>query len=48
MDVVLTPDGPLVFEVSAFGGFRGVVEARGFDPAPLLVKHVLSRLEARP
>ena len=47
VDVVLTPDGPLVFEVSAFGGFRGVVEARGFDPAPLLVKHVLSRLEAR-
>ncbi len=48
VDVALTSEGPLVFEVSAFGGFRGVEKARGFDPAPLLVEHVLNRIGGRP
>jgi len=33
VDVVPTPDGPQVFEVSAFGGFRGLLEGNGIDMA---------------
>lgn len=44
VDVAETTDGPVVFEVSAFGGFRGIVETSKIDPADLYVKHVLKRL----
>lgn len=44
VDVALTPEGPFVFEVSAFGGFRGILESRGLDPATLLVEYVLKRI----
>jgi ribosomal protein S6--L-glutamate ligase len=44
VDVALTPDGPMVFEVSAFGGFRGIQEACGMDAASLYVDFVLKRL----
>ena len=44
VDVVLTADGPLVFEVSAFGGFRGILEGCGIDAAPMYVEHVLAKL----
>lgn len=47
VDVVETPDGPRVFEVSAFGGFRGLWAAHGIDAAELLVRHVLERLHGR-
>jgi ribosomal protein S6--L-glutamate ligase len=43
VDVVETADGPLVFEVSAFGGFRGLYEASRVDAASLLADHVLQR-----
>ncbi len=33
VDIVETPDGPLVFEVSAFGGFKGLTVARNMDGA---------------
>ena len=33
VDVADTPDGPIVFEVSAFGGFRGAKEGLGIDAA---------------
>lgn len=33
VDVVETPEGPRVFEVSAFGGFRGLEDACGLDAA---------------
>ncbi|MCG3126266.1 MAG: Ribosomal protein S6--L-glutamate ligase [Phycisphaerae bacterium] len=46
VDVVETPHGPRVFEVSAFGGFRGLLEANGIDAAPLYVDYVLRRLGA--
>ncbi|NCC23645.1 MAG: GAK system ATP-grasp enzyme [Deltaproteobacteria bacterium] len=46
VDVVETSRGPMVFEVSAFGGFRGILEARGLDAAELYAKHVLGRLGA--
>jgi tetrahydromethanopterin:alpha-L-glutamate ligase len=44
VDVAITDDGPYVFEVSAFGGFRGILESRGIDPAKLLVDYVLERI----
>lgn len=44
VDVALTGDGPYVFEVSAFGGFRGLLEARGLDAAGLYAEHVLARV----
>lgn len=48
VDVVETPDGPKVFEVSAFGGFRGLLEACHVDAAVHYVDHVLTRLRTRP
>lgn len=44
VDVAITDDGPVVFEVSAFGGFRGLLDARGIDAAELYVNHVLERI----
>lgn len=44
VDVALTDSGPYVFEVSAFGGFRGLRQARGIDVAALFTAHVLRRL----
>jgi ribosomal protein S6--L-glutamate ligase len=44
VDVAETADGPIVFEVSAFGGFRGAKEGIGIDAAGLYVEHVLSEL----
>jgi len=44
VDVAETADGPVVWEVSAFGGFRGLKEANGIDAAALYVDHVLERL----
>ncbi|SNT28018.1 GAK system ATP-grasp enzyme [Tropicimonas sediminicola] len=46
VDVALTQIGPIVFEVSAFGGFRGVKEGCGLDAAAMLVEHVLARVSA--
>ncbi|MEG6506217.1 GAK system ATP-grasp enzyme [Nitratidesulfovibrio sp. 1201_IL3209] len=40
VDVALTASGPYVFEVSAFGGFRGILETSGLDAAQLLLEHV--------
>ncbi|VAX18384.1 Glutathione synthase/Ribosomal protein S6 modification enzyme (glutaminyl transferase)-like [hydrothermal vent metagenome] len=45
VDIVETEDGPLVFEVSAFGGFRGLLEANGIDAAALYTQHVLEKLK---
>ena len=44
VDVALTDNGPYVFEVSAFGGFRGLKQARGLDVAELFTAHVLKEL----
>lgn len=40
VDVVETDEGPMVFEVSAFGGFRGLQEAKGVNAAALYAKYV--------
>jgi ribosomal protein S6--L-glutamate ligase len=44
VDIALTQDGPVVFEVSAFGGFRGIQETRDIDPAKLYAQYVLERI----
>jgi ribosomal protein S6--L-glutamate ligase len=44
VDVGDTPDGLIVFEVSAFGGFRGLREAVGLDAAERYVDYVLGKL----
>jgi len=48
VDVALADNGPFVFEVSAFGGFRGIVETSGLNPALLLAEHAVGRLGDRP
>ena len=44
VDVALTPNGPVVFEVSAFGGFRGIQAASGLDAARLYTEYVLAKV----
>jgi ribosomal protein S6--L-glutamate ligase len=44
VDVAECPDGPVVFEVSAFGGFRGLLEGCGLDAARHLTDHVLESM----
>jgi len=44
VDVAETPDGPIVFEVSAFGGFRGALEGAGIDAAGSYTDYVLAKL----
>ncbi|NNG13455.1 MAG: GAK system ATP-grasp enzyme, partial [Halobacteria archaeon] len=46
VDVAETNTGPIVFEVSAFGGFRGALEGVGIDAAGLYADHVLRQLPA--
>lgn len=42
VDVALTGSGAFVFEVSAFGGFKGIAATSGLRPARLLVRHALT------
>jgi len=44
VDVVESRSGSMVFEVSAFGGFRGLLEAQGIDAAKLYTEYVLDKL----
>jgi ATP-grasp enzyme of GAK system len=44
VDVAETREGPVVWEVSAFGGFRGLYQANGIDAAALYARYVLERL----
>jgi ribosomal protein S6--L-glutamate ligase len=43
VDVVETPRGLMLYEVSAFGGFRGLQDALGLDAAGLYADFVLER-----
>ena len=47
VDVAETSDGPIVFEVSAFGGFRGALEGAGIDAAGTYTDYVLTKLKQR-
>ena len=44
VDMAETEEGPVVFEVSAFGGFRGAKEGLGIDMAQRYVDYVLGQL----
>ncbi len=44
VDVAITENGPYVFEVSVFGGFRGIQETSGIDAAARYVDYVMERL----
>ncbi len=44
VDVAETADEPIVFEVSAFGGFRGALEGAGIDAAAAYTEYVLEKL----
>ncbi|MCF8033168.1 MAG: GAK system ATP-grasp enzyme [Desulfarculaceae bacterium] len=46
VDVAETAQGPVVFEVSAFGGFRGLLEGCGIDAAAAYADHIIKELEA--
>jgi ribosomal protein S6--L-glutamate ligase len=48
VDVALAAEGPMVFEVSAFGGFRGLREGLGIDGAALVAEHVVEQLRSAP
>ncbi len=45
VDVAETEGAPIVFEVSAFGGFRGALEGIGINAAERYVEHVLTQLK---
>lgn len=44
VDVADTEDGPIVFEVSAFGGFKGAKDGIGIDAASLYADYILSEI----
>ena len=45
VDVALTDEGPFIFEVSAFGGFRGLLDARGIDAASMYTDYVIEKVK---
>ena len=47
VDVVETENGPMVFEVSAFGGFKGIQKTSSIDAAGRYTDYVLKKLENR-
>ncbi|BFM50028.1 GAK system ATP-grasp enzyme [Marinomonas sp. THO17] len=44
VDIALTEQGPVVFEVSAFGGFKGALEGCGVDAAQVYAEYVIKEL----
>lgn len=46
VDVADGPDGPVIFEVSAFGGFKGAKEGLGLDAAELYADYITGALAA--
>jgi ribosomal protein S6--L-glutamate ligase len=47
VDVAETTQGPIVFEVSAFGGFRGALEGAGIDAAAAYTEYALEELNKK-
>lgn len=45
VDIALTDEGPYVFEVSAFGGFKGAKEGCGIDVAQRYAEYVVNQLQ---
>jgi ribosomal protein S6--L-glutamate ligase len=46
VDVVECAAGPVVFEVSAFGGFRGIQETSDLDPARLYRDYCMAKVQS--
>lgn len=46
VDIALTPEGPIVFEVSAFGGYSGAQKGCDIDAAALVAEHVIAEVSA--
>jgi len=44
VDLVEHEGGFMMYEVSAFGGFRGLLDASGIDPAPAYAEHIIREL----
>lgn len=44
VDLAETSMGPIIFEVSAFGGFRGLANTHNINAAELLTAHALKRI----
>ena len=44
VDMAMTANGPVIFEVSAFGGYRGLLEANNIDAASLFADHIVGKL----
>jgi len=47
VDIAESSDGPIVFEVSAFGGFRGAQEGCGVDAAAAYAEHAIGQVHNR-
>lgn len=47
VDIALTDQGPVVFEVSAFGGFKGALEGCQLDAAAAYAQHVIEQVQQR-
>ena len=45
VDVAETANGPVCFEVSAFGGFRGLTEGLGINVADLYVDYIIKKVK---
>lgn len=44
VDIAETDEGPIVFEVSAFGGFQGALDGIGIKAAELYAQYVLNKI----
>lgn len=44
VDIAITNLGPIVFEVSAFGGFKGMYQGLGINSASLLSEYILNKI----
>lgn len=47
VDIALTDQGPVVFEVSAFGGFSGALKGCGIDAADKLSDYVIDKIRTK-
>ncbi|MCB1773632.1 MAG: GAK system ATP-grasp enzyme [Gammaproteobacteria bacterium] len=47
VDIAESADGPVVFEISAFGGFRGALEGCGVDAAAAYAEHAIKEVSGR-
>ncbi|SBS27574.1 Alpha-aminoadipate--LysW ligase LysX [Marinomonas aquimarina] len=47
VDIALTDQGPVVFEVSAFGGFKGALEGCQVDAAEAYAQYVLKQVQQK-